>query len=168
MRPSALRGASCVARQRVYSRALRRTVLRCKTFRGGRVGLKKPPRRAPYGPRCVARQRVYSRALKKYVLRCAKMRWPDRSGFTVSYTTPPAVAQTVAQTTASVSPETPKWAVLVRPIRFVGVPRGYKNITKSPRGRERVASAIEQLLRGAQLSPETTQFLKNEQRRMRG
>lgn len=76
------KGAHCIARQRVYSRVLRRNVTRCRKFAGGRVGIRKPDQRKPYGPRCTRFKRVYSPVFRKQVRRCAKYRWPD--------TTPPA------------------------------------------------------------------------------
>lgn len=51
--------------------------MRCRKFAGGRVGIRKPAQRTPYGPRCTRFKRVYSHALRKQVRRCAKYRWPS-------------------------------------------------------------------------------------------
>jgi hypothetical protein len=66
---------------------------------------------------------------------------------------------------------TPAWAALLRNRMAFMQPRdipGYKNITQSPRGRERVAASIEHLVRGYPMPAATAKFLQNEQRRMRG
>lgn len=80
------KGAHCVARKRVYSHALRRHVMRCRRYEGGRVGFRKPPQRKPNGLRCDRRKRVYSPFFRKKVLRCAKFSRPFQS-----YQTPPFV-----------------------------------------------------------------------------
>lgn len=70
--PPPNKGARCVTRQRVYSRVLRRHVLRCRRFEGGRVGIRQAPKRLPNGLRCARRKKVYSLFYRKKVLRCAK------------------------------------------------------------------------------------------------
>jgi hypothetical protein len=143
--------------------------MRCKTYVGGRVGQRKPPSRKPYGPRCTSRKRVYSPALGKTVLRCSKMVWPERPtsmpGFVSSSAAAPA-----SRFSVMTEPAAPSWATLLRNrmafMRPAVIP-GYKNITRSARGRERVASSIEHLVRGYPMPAASRVFLQNEQRRMR-
>jgi hypothetical protein len=146
-RPPANKGAHCVARKSVYSSRLRRNVLRCAKFSGGRVGVHTRPFRAPYGPRCVARKRVWSPALGKTVLRCAKLRWPERGVFAPAQNVlhVPSVAQ---QNQALVSSNP------------------YANIMQSSRGRARVSSAITHVMASRRMHPEASQYLRNEQRRL--
>lgn len=109
--PAPNKGARCVTRKRVYSHVLRRHVTRCRKFEGGRVGIRRPPRRLPNGLRCTRRKRVYSLFFRKKVLRCAKYSQQPRfvAPVAVSVVVPtlPAWVAPPAQSAVFTPPEQP-------------------------------------------------------------